>query len=132
MKKLDTFYKFMQVNGKNLSYNHELQTKFEKLSKAALRELAAQLPFTEVKVSFNKGGIAVSGDAHLMGMFENGTGLYITISEPWGGGHAKSMVFLYRTITHMKDYSGGANNYMTDSMIEEERVIDRIKQLCNI
>lgn len=120
----------MQENGKNLSYNNALQTQFEKLSKAALRELAKQLPFTEVKVSFNRGGIAVSGDAHLMGMFDNGTGLYITINAPLFGVNAMS--FLYRTITHMKDYTGGQNNFMSDSMIEEERVLIRIKQLCQL
>lgn len=130
MKKLNALYAFMQTNGKKLGYNYELQQEFEKLSKAALRELAAQLPFVEVKVSFNKGGIAVSGDAHLMGMFANGTGLYITINEPMFGGNA--MNFLYRTIKHMKDYSGGSNNYMSDSMIEENRVVAQIKQLCNI
>ena len=129
MKKLNALYTFMQTNGKKLSYNYELQQEFEKLSKAALRELAKQLPFVESKVSFNKGGIAVSGDAHLMGMFENGTGLYITINAPWGGGNA--MNFLYRTIKPMKDYTGGMNNYMSDSDIVNEEVVTRIKQLCN-
>jgi len=130
MKKLNTLLAFMIDNGTNLSYNDAGQKQFEKLSKAALRELAAQLPFTEVKVSFNKGGIAVSGDAHLMGMFDNGTGLYITLSEPSFSGGA--MTFLYRTITHMKDYSGGMNNYMNNSDIENETVVRRIKNLCQL
>lgn len=130
MKKLNALYAFMQTNGKNLSYNDALQKQFEKLSKAALRELAAQLPFVESKVSFNKGGIAVSGDAHLMGMFANGIGIYISINEPMFG--ANAMNFLFRTITHMKDYTGGVNNYMTDSNFENESIVARIKNLCQV
>jgi hypothetical protein len=130
MKKLNTLLAFMHTNGGNLGYNHDLQTQFEKLSKAALRELTTQLPFTEVKVYFSKGGIAVSGDAHLMGMFDNGTGLYITLSEPSFSGGA--MTFLFRTITSMKDYTGGSNNYMNSSDIENETVVRRIKNLCQL
>jgi len=44
MKKLNTLLAFMIDNGTNLSYNDAGQKQFEKLSKAALRELAAQLP----------------------------------------------------------------------------------------
>lgn len=131
-QKLKALYDFMKVNGRNLGYNADLQAQFKKLATAYLRALKKELPFTECKVSFNPGGIAVSGDAQLMGMFSNGTGLYITINEPWGGGHGKAMNFLYRTIQHMKDYTGGSNNYITDSIIEEGRTLKRLEQLCGI
>jgi hypothetical protein len=129
-QQLKTLHTFMQANGKNLSYNEALKAQFKKLSTSFLRALAKQLPFTEKKVSFNAGGIAVSGDAHLMGMFNNGIGLYITINE--ANFSCDSMNFLYRTIKDMKDYSGGPNNYMTDAVVQENRVLERIKQLCNV
>ncbi|MDG1950078.1 MAG: hypothetical protein P8J32_04680 [bacterium] len=130
MKKLNALYAFMQANGKNLSYNDDLQKEFEKISKSALREIAKQLPLVESKVYFNKGGIAVSGDAHLMGMFANGIGIYISVNEPLFG--SRTMNFLFRTITHMKDYTGGTNNYMTDFNFEDETVVARIKNLCGL
>ena len=119
----------MAINGRNLSYNAELKDEFKRKSTAFLRALAKSLPLIESKVSFNPGGIAVSGDAHLTGMFDNGTGIYITINDSVFGD--RKMNFLYRTIKHMKDYTGGSNNYMSDSDCEDfDVVVNRIKNLC--
>ncbi len=130
-KKLAQLYNFMNANGKELGYNHELQQKFQQISMAFLRALKKELPFTECKVSFNPGGIAVSGDAHLMGMFENGIGLYITINDSCFS--ERKLNFLYRTISHMKDYSGGPNNYMTNEQMQNVNLLMmNIRGLCNV
>jgi len=120
----------MRVNGKSLSYNAQLKAQFKTLSMAYLRKLKSELQFTECKVSFNAGGIAVSGDAHLMGMFSNGIGVYITINESWN--NRNSMTFLFRTIKNMKDYTGGPNNYFNDEHLQGEVVMNNIKSLCNV
>ena len=120
----------MKTNGSNLGYNAPLKSEFARLAKAAAREIQSELPFVESKISYNKAGIACSGEVGLMGMFENGVGIYIKLDEPAFSN--ESITFLYRTITGMKDYSGGSNNYMSNESIEQGTVIRRIKTLCNL
>lgn len=60
-------------------------------------------------VSANSGGIAVSGECTLIGMWETG-GIYICLYQPAGGGND---VLLYRTVRHSRDYKGGYNRYLT-------------------
>lgn len=55
------------------------------------------------------GGIAVSGECSLIGMWETG-GIYVCLYQPAGGGND---VLLYRTIRHSRDYKGGYNRYLT-------------------
>lgn len=84
---------------------------FLNTGKAFLRTLAKDLSFVECKVSANPGGIAVSGDCSLIGMWESGnSGLYINISQPC---YDRECVILYRTVRHIRDYSGGHNQYIT-------------------
>lgn len=80
------------------------------LSKSAafLRALGNDLGFKEFKVTTNPGGIAVSGDIALMGLWSYGNGLYFQINQPLQPIDG----FLYRTITNMKDYSGGINQWL--------------------
>ena len=74
---------------------------------AFLRALGKDLGLTEMKVSVNPGGIAVSGDCTLIGMWEN-TGIYVWVSQFYIGHDA----LLYREARHMKDYSYGHNRYL--------------------
>jgi hypothetical protein len=75
---------------------------FHTKSAAFLRTLGSDLGFKECKVRNNYGGIAVSGEITLIGMWSEGNGLYLQISQPV----TLHRDFLYRHITHMKDYSG--------------------------
>lgn len=81
---------------------------FLNLGKVFLRALSKDLGLRDVKVTSNPGGIAVSGDCSLIGMWEN-NGLYINLSQFCGGKY----VLLYRTTRNIRDYSGGHNNYLT-------------------
>lgn len=54
---------------------------FLNVGKVFLRALARDLGLHDVTVSSNAGGIGVSGDCNLIGMWENG-GLYVSISQP--------------------------------------------------
>lgn len=76
---------------------------FLNVGKVFLRALARDLGLREVTVSSNAGGIGVSGDCSLIGMWENG-GLYVSISQPACG---SGKVLLYRTVRHSRDYKGG-------------------------
>lgn len=84
---------------------------FLNTGKVFLRALAKDLGLVDYKVSANPGGIAVSGDCSLIGMWSsNGrTGIYIQIDQPC---YDRERVFLYRTVRHIKDYTGGRNQFL--------------------
>ena len=77
--------------------------------KAFLRALAKDLGFEESKVWANPGGIAVAGESTLMGMWGPGNGMYISVVQPMCG----CGIVLYRSISNMKGYSGGSNNWIS-------------------
>jgi hypothetical protein len=85
-------------------------------SAAFMRALGKDLCLKEMKVNTNHAGIAVSGDVTLYGMWDDGSGLYFKLEEPIKPFSA----FLYRSITHMKDYSGGQNEWLPCSVFEDE------------
>ena len=73
-----------------------------------LRVLAKDLQFVESRVTKNPAGIAVSGDVGLYGMWREGNGVYLNITEPLAFFDA----LLYRHITKLTDYTGGANQWL--------------------
>lgn len=126
MKELRNLYIWM--NGRTLTYNQEAKDRFKERGLADMRKLAKRLKLREFEASFNAGGIAVPGDLHLMGMFNDKVGIYITISQ---GVFSTSPECMYRTIKHMKDYSGGSNNW-AKSGTDFERLPELIHRLCGI
>ena len=93
---------------------------FLNTGKVFLRALAKDLGLRDVSVSSSPGGIAVSGDCTLMGMWQT-NGLYVQTSQPCSG---RENVLLYRTILHSKDYSGGYNNFLTLRDLAEMSYLD--------
>lgn len=87
---------------------------FLNTGKAFLRGLAKDLGLVEYKVSANPGGIAVSGEATLIGMWGS-TGIYIQIEQPC---YDRECVLLYRTVRHMNDYTGGHNRFLRRRNLE--------------
>ena len=88
---------------------------FLNTGKAFLRALAKDLELVESRVNANPAGIAVSGDCTLIGMWEHG-GIYICIEQNCCGGNH----ICYRTVRHMKDYSGGHNRFLTRADLENQ------------
>ena len=86
---------------------------FLNLGKTFLRALARDLGLHDAKVTSNAGGIAVSGECYLYGMWESG-GLFICIEQPC----ISQDVLLYRSIRSLKDHKGGYNNYVSRSELE--------------
>lgn len=91
---------------KELSYNEENKNEFLNKSRTFLRNLGKDLGLSDMKVSINEGGIAVSGDCTLIGIWAD-TGIYIWISQ-FSFGEA----ILYREARHMKDYAYGTNRFI--------------------
>ena len=116
------------IHGERESGPNGAKKVFHTKSAAFLRTLGNDLGFEEFKVTNNHGGIAVSGEITLMGMWSDGNGLYFQLDQPLQPFNA----FLYRGITHMKDYSGGKNQWLDCSLFKAgdyERLIDTVLEL---
>lgn len=101
---------------------------FLNLGKVFLRALAKDLGLREVTVSSNAGGIAVSGECTLIGMWENG-GIYVCIEQP---AYGRENVLYYRTVRHSKDYKGGYNHFLTRSDLKKwsyGQLLDTLSEL---
>ncbi len=82
---------------------------FLNLGKVFLRALAKDLGLRDAKVTSSPGGIAVSGECSLIGMWE-GNGIYISLGQSLSD---RERVLLYRTARNIRDYSGGHNCFLT-------------------
>lgn len=82
---------------------------FLNTGKTFLRTLGKDLGLRDVKVIANPGGIAVSGDCTLYGMWED-SGIFIQISQPC---YQRQNVLLFRSIRSLKDHKGGYNRYIS-------------------
>ena len=100
------------IFGERESGPNGAKKQFHTKSAAFLRALGKDLGFRECKVMNNYGGIAVSGEVTLMGMWREGNGLYLQLSQSAMGWQS----FLYRQISHMKDYTGGRNRWLPADM----------------
>lgn len=122
MTKMHELVKLMEYT--DLSYNDSQKRIFLNLAQAVLKQISTKLNLKECKIRSNIGGIAVSGDAVLMGMWDDDNGIYIIISQ---GSHKP---FMYRTIKGMTDYTGGHNNWLDyDDMTTLSDVAEKILRL---
>ena len=97
---------------------------FLNLGKTFLRALAKDLGLRDVKVMSNAGGIAVSGECYLYGMWEE-CGLFICLEQPG----ITQNVLLYRSIRSLNDHKGGYNNYVTRSELETMSYAELLNRL---
>ncbi len=81
---------------------------FPNTGKTFLRALAKDLGLQEYNVSANPGGIAVSGDCSLIGMWHS-NGIYVMITQASFG--LEGLV-LYREARHIRDYSSSRNRFL--------------------
>ena len=101
---------------------------FLNVGKVFLRALAKDLGLRDIKVSSNAGGIGVSGECSLWGMWES-NGIYICLGQIMAGHQA---VLLYRTIRNTRDYKGGYNHYLSLRDLREypyEQVLNTLAAL---
>jgi len=103
------------------AHNAEMKREFERQGLSALRKLAKTMGFTESKVRFNAGGIAVSGDLSLYGMFSPGVGVALNLTQ----GSMEQFAGYCRHISRIDDYSGGKNNWIRHEELADP---DRLKK----
>ncbi len=118
-KNMQTIHRLVSRNlgyiyGENESGPNGAKKDFLTKSAAFLRALGKDLGFTEMKVTTNPGGIAVSGEVSLYGMWGEGNGLFLQLFQSV----TQRKAFLYRRIAHMKDYSGGENQWLPYDLFE--------------
>ena len=116
------------IFGERESGPNGAKKQFHTKSAAFLRALGSDLEFKDFKVTRNYAGIAVSGEITLMGMWGKDNGLYLQISQPI----TQQREFLYRHITHMKDYCGGSNQWLPCGIFtngEYEKLLDMLSAL---
>ena len=116
------------IYGERESGPNGAKRQFHTKSAAFLRALGVDLGFKSFKVKNNYAGIAVSGEITLMGMWDDGSGLYLQIAQPVMNWQA----FLYRHISHMKDYTGGPNQWLSCDLFangEYEKLLDTLLAL---
>jgi len=102
------------IHGERESGPNGAKKQFHTKSAAFLRALGNDLGLKAFEVNKNYGGIAVSGEITLMGMWSDGNGVYFQINQPL----RPFSSFLYRGISHMKDFSGGPNHWMDCALFE--------------
>ena len=118
------------IYGEHESGPNGAKKRFHTKSAAFLRALGNDLGFKEFKVTSNHGGIAVSGEITLMGMWGEGDGLYMQLFQSV----TRRRDFLYRHITHMKDYSGSPNQWISYELFaggEYEKLLDILRAVRN-
>lgn len=115
-KKIQDLANFLDVT--DLTYNENGAQVFSRKAKAALKDIAKQLKLHPAKVDFNRGGIAGSGEASLMGMFDEKVGICIKIDA-----NLNVPVIMYRAIKNMKDFTGGGNYYLKTKDLHDENQV---------
>lgn len=96
------------ISGKRECGPNGAKKTFLNLGKVFLRALSKDLGLRVVKITSNPGGIAVSGECSLTGMWKNG-GIYISLSQFCG----RKYMVLYRTVRNPRDCTGGHNHFLT-------------------
>lgn len=101
---------------------------FLHVGKVFLRALAKDLGLHDVKVISNAGGIAISGECCMCGMWQT-NGLFLCIQQFHSD---QQEVILYRTIRSIHDHKGGYNNYIRLDELRElsyEQLLGRLSFL---
>lgn len=112
------------IHGGRESGHNGAKKAFLNLGKIFLRTLAGDLGLRDVKVISNAGGIAVSGECCLYGMWQT-RGLFMCIEQPgWG-----QNVILYRSIRELNDHKGGYNHFISLAELRELSYVELLHML---
>ena len=128
--------KLAELLGQDLSYiwgeresgPNSAKKQFLRTGAVFLRAVGKDLGLQDVKVSSEAAGIGASGDCTLIGMWQT-NGLYVDICQPCCD---RERVFLYRTVRHSKDYTGGHNLFLTRRDLEEMSYSDLLFLLAGL
>jgi hypothetical protein len=104
----------------DVGYKEEAKREFIRLGRKLTKDLVAELEsagIVNVEKDYNEGGIAVSGEFTVRGLYESGRGgFYLQISIY---GFSSSFGF-YRATKGLKDYTGGKNRTIDESLLDPQ------------
>jgi hypothetical protein len=100
------------ATGPDLGYNIPAKTKFHRLGRQVLGQIATalRLPEGSYTISSNKAGPAIGGEVTL-----HAEHVYICLAQGCSIGQ-----FMYRACRHAKDYAGLANRWMDWTLLRED------------
>lgn len=101
---------------------------FLNVGKVFLRALARDLGLRDVRVMSNAGGIAVSGECYLYGMWHT-SGIFICLEQPAGG---RQDVICYRSIRGINDHKGGYNRYVRLEELKKMSYMQLVERLSEL
>jgi hypothetical protein len=120
-----SFFEWLK-NNSPIAYDQDKKKQFKSMGTKFLKKVLSHLSLKESKISYNPGGIAVSGDHSLMGMFDDSKGFHLFFNAD-----GFSRYLTYRTIKNMKDYSGGTNQNIDLSYLDDPAAVAlKILDLC--
>ena len=144
-------YAKLSLKGKSFSgaYEdewHEWKVAWLATGRSVLRALGKELAFDDMRVTVNKAGIAVSGEVTLMGIWNDRemrerdqNGIYLQTASPamMYGTHYQLRVeppaFMWRTIKHLKDYSGSMNRWLSYTEFNEpDDLVAKLKGMTEV
>lgn len=100
------------IDGPKESGPNGTKKEYLQAGKTFFRAMAKDLGFVESKVHDMPGGIGVAGEVVLMGMWDEGDGIYILLHQDDFTG-----CIMYRRIRHMKDYGGDYNRHLPHGVL---------------
>jgi hypothetical protein len=113
-----------------------------KTGRSVFRAIGKELAFDEMKVSVNPAGTAVTGETTLMGMWHTRQiGIYVDtplLGEMYHNmnrfsdtGQSDGPYFMWRTITHMKDYGGTSINQWEpyESLLDLDTLVTKFNKV---
>jgi hypothetical protein len=115
-----------EATSHHVGYNEDAKKEFIRLGKRFIKDLMQSLQsqgISNMESSYNKAGIAVSGEFTLKGLYENEKGgfyIQLTFSSSRDFG-------FYRATAGLKDYSGGRNHMIQETnILNGEELVSRI------
>jgi len=119
-------YEFVSKH-ERISYDEELKEKYEKLVTSYFRKVAKLSGATEKRISYNKAGIAVSGDVTMVLKLEGG---YVYVSHSMDGFFGNKI--MARRCSGMKDYTGECNQWLNiDNFKDDSLFIKNLNKIAN-
>lgn len=106
-----------------VGYDDQAKQAFGAIATKFLKKVADGLGLKEKSIQWNKGGIAVSGEVSLYGMFDDKHGVYVMLSTP-----SFCNGILIRSITSMQDHTGGENQWLDADDCSPADVAEFIRQ----
>ena len=105
------------LHGHDLKFKHEWASASLKLMSVFCEKLYSLTNLYNMSIlTFNPGGSAVAGEAHLMCMVSSGLGVHIFTSSIFP-------TITFRSIKHLQDYQGGQNHQLQAKFIRQNGIL---------